>query len=61
MSELEEMMKELEKLRANLLKITEGITLTDPEVMVAGQMLDAVLNEYYKLLKSKVDGDWVGG
>jgi predicted nuclease with TOPRIM domain len=61
MSELEEMMKELEKLRAKLHEITEGKTLTDSEVMVASQMLDAVLNEYYKLLKSKVDGDWVGG
>jgi hypothetical protein len=60
-SELEEMMKELEELRANLHKITEGKTLTDPEVVVASQMLDAVLNEYYKFLKSKVNGDWVGG
>jgi Spo0E like sporulation regulatory protein. len=55
--EIEELIKQIEELRLNMIKIKEGKTLTDPEVVAASQMLDAILNEYYKLLKQKVDGD----
>lgn len=55
MSEIEEIIKRIEELRASLVKLREGKTLTDQDVVTASQMLDAVLNEYYKLLKQKVD------
>lgn len=44
-------------LRAQLVKIRENKSLTDPEVVIASQMLDVVLNEYYKMLKHKVEED----
>ncbi|MGI6119099.1 MAG: aspartyl-phosphate phosphatase Spo0E family protein [Desulfosporosinus sp.] len=56
MSDIEELLKQIEELRANMVKIKEGRTLTDSEVVTASQMLDAVLNEYYKLLKQKLGG-----
>ena len=56
MRELEEIMKQIEELRQSMIKIKEGKTFfTDQEVITASQMLDAVLNEYYKVLKSRVD------
>lgn len=57
MQEVEEIMKQIEELRSRMIKIKEGKTLTDQEVITASQMLDAVLNEYYKLLRQKVDRD----
>ncbi|AFQ46245.1 aspartyl-phosphate phosphatase Spo0E family protein [Desulfosporosinus meridiei] len=56
MRELEEIMKQIEELRLSMVRIKDGkTTLTDQEVITASQMLDAVLNEYYKVLKSLVD------
>ena len=56
MRELEEIMKQIEELRLNMVRIKEGkTTLTDQEVITASQMLDATLNEYYKVIKSLVD------
>lgn len=56
MFETEKIMKQIEELRANLYKIVDGRTFTDQEVVAASQKLDVVLNEYYRLLKLKVDG-----
>lgn len=57
MSEMEEILKQIEELRASMIKHNDEKSLTDPEVVTASQMLDAVLNEYYKMLRHKVDGD----
>ncbi|MHB8125859.1 MAG: Spo0E family sporulation regulatory protein-aspartic acid phosphatase [Desulfitobacteriaceae bacterium] len=57
MSDLKEIIRQIEELRMTLHKITEEKTLTDPEVVAISQMLDAVLNEYNKLLKHKADRD----
>ncbi len=57
MSEMEEILKQIEELRASMIKLNDEKSLTDPEVVTASQMLDAVLNEYYKMLRHKVDGD----
>ncbi|WP_088227860.1 aspartyl-phosphate phosphatase Spo0E family protein [Desulfosporosinus sp. FKB] len=56
MRELEEIMKQIEELRRSMVKLKEGKGLTDQEVVTASQMLDVVLNEYYKVLKSRVEG-----
>ena len=53
MSDLEEVLKSIEELRSKLNKFSEGRNLSDPEVVSASQMLDALLNEYQKLMKDK--------
>jgi hypothetical protein len=53
LSDLEEVLKSIEELRNKLNKIAEGRKLTDPQVVSASQMLDALLNEYQKLMKDK--------
>ncbi|MBP2632613.1 MAG: Spo0E like sporulation regulatory protein [Firmicutes bacterium] len=53
LSELEEVLKSIEELRGKLNKIAEGRKLSDPQVVSASQMLDALLNEYQKLMKDK--------
>jgi hypothetical protein len=35
--------------------MSEGKSMTDPEVLSASQMLDAVLNEYQRLMKDKIN------
>lgn len=50
MSELEELIKQIEELRASMVKIKEGRSYTDPEVITASQMLDAVLDKYQEML-----------
>lgn len=55
MSELEEILKSIEELRVKLNKLAKNKSLTDPEVISASQMLDALLNEYQKQIKKKVD------
>ncbi len=57
MPEFGEIVKEIEILRAKLLKLKTEKDFTDLEVVTASQMLDAVLNEYYKMLKHKVNGN----
>ena len=46
---IEELIKQIEELRANLIKIKEGRAYTDPEVVMASEKLDQVLNEYQEL------------
>jgi stage 0 sporulation regulatory protein len=58
MRELNEILRQIEELRRCMVRIKKGNSgLTDPEVVAASQMLDAVLNEYYRVLKSKCKGE----
>ena len=50
MSELDELIKQIEELRLSMVKIKEGRSFTDPEVVTASQMLDAVLDRYHVML-----------
>lgn len=55
MSELEELLKQIEELRLSMIKIKEGKSFADPEVITASQMLDAVLNKYQEMLMKKAE------
>ena len=58
MSELEELIKQIEELRSIMIKIKEGRSYTDSEVITASQELDAVLNKYHEMMmKNRVDTD----
>lgn len=50
MSELDELLNQIEELRYSMITIKEGKSFTDPEVIAASQMLDGVLDKYYELL-----------
>ncbi|GAB7386683.1 hypothetical protein BSNK01_05190 [Bacillaceae bacterium] len=52
-ADLERLLKQIEELRRHLYEISKDKDFTDPEVVVASQKLDAVLNEYFKLIKQK--------
>jgi uncharacterized protein YlzI (FlbEa/FlbD family) len=49
-SELKELIKQIEELRSTMIKLKEGKSYTDPEVITASQMLDAVLDKYQEML-----------
>ena len=54
---MKELIKQIEELRLDLVRIKVGRTYSDPEVVIAGQKLDDILNEYQKLIKlNKSDG-----
>lgn len=54
MAEIEEVVAEIEDLRKRLNElIKEKKDLLDPQVIVASQMLDAILNEYNKVVSEK--------
>ncbi|BAU28757.1 Spo0E like sporulation regulatory protein [Aneurinibacillus soli] len=53
MNEIEELLKQIEELRRTLYALATKKKLSDPEVVTASQMLDALLNEYEKLIKRK--------
>ena len=57
MSELKELIKEIESLRSKMIKIKEGKSYLDPEVVAVSQELDAVLDKYQVMLMEKVDKD----
>lgn len=59
LSELEELIKQIEELRINLIKKKEGKSFTDPEVLAVSQELDAVLDKYQIMLMKikKADKD----
>jgi hypothetical protein len=42
------LIKQIEELRTDLLKIKVGRAYTDPEVIIASQKLDRVLNQYHE-------------
>jgi len=46
MCRLKKLIKEIERLRAKMIKIKEGKYFTDPEVVAVSQDLDVVLNKY---------------
>jgi len=55
-SDLKDIMDEIEKVRNKMNEtLKEKGDLLDKEVIVASQILDSVLNEYYKILNEKVD------
>lgn len=47
---IDEVIKQIEELRLNLIKIKEGKAYTDSEVVTASQRLDRVLNRYQELI-----------
>ena len=49
-SELVELIKQIEELRLNMIKIKEGKSYADREVVAASQELDAVLDKYQEML-----------
>ncbi|MDQ0086619.1 hypothetical protein J2T12_000013 [Paenibacillus anaericanus] len=53
MEDLKQLLLQIEQLRQQLNNLNTNNNLTDPEIVVASQMLDAVLNEYYGLMKKK--------
>ncbi len=53
MSEIKELIKQIEELRASLIKIQEGKKYSDPKVVAASQKLDAVLDKYQELVMKK--------
>ncbi|ADK15895.1 MULTISPECIES: aspartyl-phosphate phosphatase Spo0E family protein [Clostridium] len=54
MSEIERILQKITELRKELENLIEQKkNLLDPEVIVASQMLDSILNEYNKIIKNK--------
>ena len=54
MSEIEDLIiKEIEELRLNMIKIKVGKSYSDPEVVTASQELDAVLDVYHEMKMKK--------
>ncbi len=47
---INELIKQIEELRINLVRITEGRAYTDPEVLAASQELDEILDKYQELM-----------
>jgi hypothetical protein len=50
MSEIEELIKQIEALRLNMIKVKEGKAYTDPEVVAISQELDNILDKYQEML-----------
>ena len=57
MTEIEELIKRIEELRLNMIRVKEGRPYTDPEVVAASQELDAVLDKYQEMLIKSTDKD----
>ncbi|MBU4533363.1 MAG: Spo0E family sporulation regulatory protein-aspartic acid phosphatase [Candidatus Desulforudaceae bacterium] len=55
-SELNKIISKIEELRRELESLNNR-DLADPEVLAASRVLDAALNEYYRLLKSKEEAE----
>lgn len=51
--ESKELKEQIKHLRTKLQEITKNRKLTDPEVIGASQMLDALLNEYQKSVRDE--------
>ncbi|SPF35917.1 Spo0E like sporulation regulatory family protein [Candidatus Desulfosporosinus infrequens] len=54
MSEINELIKQIEELRMNVINTKEGRAYTDPVVVAASQKLDDALDRYQELLMKKV-------
>ena len=48
---IDELIKRIEELRLDLVRIKVGRAYTDPDVVTASQKLDVVLNKYQELVK----------
>ena len=57
MLEIEELIKRIEELRLNMIKVKEGRSFTDSEVVAASQELDAVIDKYQVMLMKKTEKD----
>ncbi|AFM00755.1 MULTISPECIES: aspartyl-phosphate phosphatase Spo0E family protein [Desulfitobacterium] len=57
MTNFDEILKQIERLREDMHRLAEEKELTDPSVVAASQMLDAALNAYYKFIKDKVKNE----
>lgn len=57
MSEIEELIKQIEELRLNMIKAKEGRSYTDPEVVSTSQALDEVLDKYQEMQMKKSKKD----
>ena len=55
MSELKKLIKEIKSLRSKMIKIKEGKSYSDPEVVAASQELDAVFDKYQEMLDKESD------
>jgi hypothetical protein len=53
LDDLEKLRQEIEKLRDHLNELALKHQLTDPEIVGASQILDAMLNEYQKMILKK--------
>lgn len=59
MTEVEELLKDIEMLRDNLQQLIEHRkgNLIDPDVIAASKILNGALNQYNKFLKDKIDNE----
>lgn len=55
MNQIEELLAKIEELRKILHSLATEKGISDPEVLTASQMLDALLNEYEKLIRKKAE------
>lgn len=56
MSKIDRILKEVEKLRTELLKaIRQNGNLLDSEIIAESQKLDLILNEYSKAINKRMD------
>jgi len=51
-SVINELIRQIEELRLELVRIKEGKAYTDPDVVTASQKLDEVLNKYQDFVKN---------
>lgn len=56
MTEAEAVLSKAEELRQRLIKISEGKSFTDPQVVLVSKMLDVMLNEYHNLMNEIKNG-----
>lgn len=52
---IDELIKKIEELRSELVRIKVGRAYTDPDVVTASQKLDDVLNKYQELVKRDIN------
>lgn len=56
MHEIEDILREIEELRVELVKaIEKKKNLLDPDIIKESQKLDSILNEYNKMLNEKMN------
>jgi len=52
---MKQLIKQIEELRIDLIRIKVGKEYTDPEVIIASQKLDDVLNIYQELINLNIN------